>query len=78
MISKLKGETQGALVAVQDAHFLVVGLPDGSLLRIEAKRVANENEDGRKIVPYIPYQSTCSPRNGQIYGRSLSIITPPS
>ena len=78
VISKLKGETQGSLVSVQDAHSLVVGLPDGSLLRIEARRVANENEDGRKIVVYYPYQSTCSLRNGQIYGRSLSIITHPS
>lgn len=48
VISKLKGNTEGVSALVQDAHSISIGLPDGSLLRVETRRMANENEDGRR------------------------------
>lgn len=73
IIAKLKGELRNAVANVHGIYCVVIGLEDGSLLRLEVERVGGENEAGA----FFLLSSVFVPMNVP-FARPLAGAGPPS
>ena len=53
VVTRMKGNVAPSLVHVQGTHCIVASLPDGSLLRLEAEKIVDENEEGESRLLFL-------------------------